>query len=172
MFYYSIMKKLLLFLLISLAALSCQRLPMVHDNTPYTHKLQVNNKILMVEVVKDDSAIAKGLSGREKLGADEGMLFDYGNSTSVVPGFWMPDMKFDLDLIWIKNKKIIAITPNVPCPQSPSAPACGRQAAPKSANDNLPLYYPPSPVDQVLEVNAGWSEKNNIKVGDEMGGQN
>ena len=33
---------------------------------------------------------------------------------------------------------------------------------------SLPIYYPPAPVNQVLEVNAGWAKKNNITVGDDV----
>jgi uncharacterized membrane protein (UPF0127 family) len=64
----------------------------------------------------------------------------------------MKGMKFDLDLIWIKNNRVIGITSNVPHP--------------KNENDELPLYPPPSEIDMVLEVASGFSEKNNIAVGD------
>ena len=80
------------------------------------------------------------------------MLFDFKQSTQ--PSFWMKDMNFSLDLIWISQNKIAGVTENVP--------------APSNKNQKLPLYSPPSPIDQVLEVNAGWAKKNNIAVGDEV----
>ncbi len=119
----------------------------------YTHKLQVGSQTLMVETASTTEAMQKGLSDRSSMNDDQGMLFDYGGVSSI-PAYWMKDMKFNLDFIWIYQNKIIGITPDVP--------------APKSAEDNLPSYYPPSPVDEVLEVNAGWEEMNNIKIGDDI----
>lgn len=120
----------------------------------YATPLQVGNHKIFVKVAKSDEEKRQGLSGQEKLADNQGMLFDFTGETNARPGFWMKEMKFGLDLIWIKNKKIIGITANVP--------------APNSADEKLPLYSPPSAVDMVLEVNAGWSEKNKIKVGDEV----
>jgi uncharacterized membrane protein (UPF0127 family) len=88
---------------------------------------------------------------------NQGMLFDFGATPSGV-AFWMKDMKFNLDFIWIAQNpstgsgQVVGITPNAPKPNSPSDP--------------LPDFYPPEPVNQVLEVNAGWTQKNNISVGD------
>jgi uncharacterized membrane protein (UPF0127 family) len=85
------------------------------------------------------------------------MLFDFGDNAEVRPGFWMPDMNFNLDFIWIDQNQVVGITPNVPKPSSPDA-----------ATSTLPIYYPPSPVNWVVEVNAGWAEANKIKTGDEV----
>ena len=82
---------------------------------------------------------------------DQGMLFDFGPTPASTP-FWMKDMNFNLDFVWIAGNKVVGITPNAPAPLSPT--------------ENLPLYYPPEPVNQVLEVNAGWAKKNNVSVGD------
>ena len=73
----------------------------------------------------------------------------------------MVDMKFNLDLIWIDKNKVIGITPNVPMP-----PPCNQTT--QLCNSKLPLYYPPSVVDSVLEVNEGWAKKFNINVGDNL----
>lgn len=118
----------------------------------YTEKLSVGPNELRVQVVRTRDDMRKGLSGREPLREDEGMLFDYGPEAEERPAFWMPDMKFDIDIIWIKDEKIVGITRNVP--------------APRSKADPLPYYYPPSPVDQTLEVLSGWSERHKVKVGD------
>lgn len=105
----------------------------------------------MVEVSSTPAEMEQGLSDRAVMDINQGMLFDFGLAPSKV-AFWMKDMKFDLDFIWIKNNRIIFITENA--------------QAPRPSLENLPLYYPPEPVDQVLEVNSGWTEKNNISVGD------
>lgn len=121
---------------------------------PYSILLEIGNKKIFVEIVNTPERMQQGLSGRKKLNNDQGMLFDFSGLQERRPGFWMKDMKFDLDLVWIKDKKIIGITPNVP--------------RPKSVDDKLPSYYPSGDINQVLEVNAGWSEKYKIKVGDEI----
>ena len=122
----------------------------------YNRRLQVGDKILSVEVVSTPSSQALGLSGRASLKDSQGMLFDFGQR--VRPAFWMKDMNFGLDIIWVSGGKIIGITGNVPAPDSNQ----------KSQDSNLKLYYPPSPADMVLEVNAGWSGTNRIKIGDEV----
>ena len=121
---------------------------------PYATPLQVGNQNIFVQVVTTPTDMEQGLSGRNKLSDTQGMLFDFGAGANTMPNFWMKDMKFDLDLVWIKNNKIVGITPNIP--------------APKNAADSLPTYAPPSPVDEVLEVNAGWTNKNNVAIGDEV----
>lgn len=122
--------------------------------SPYSTALEIENKKIFVEIVNTPEKMRQGLSGRNKLNDNQGMLFNFLGSLEKQPGFWMKDMEFDLDIIWIKDKKIIGITPNI--------------SHPKSINDALPLYYPPSDIDMALEVNAGWSKKNKIKIGDEI----
>ncbi len=118
----------------------------------YNQKLMIGNKNLQVEIVNTPEKMAQGLSGREKLRDGEGMLFVFNQKQT--PAFWMKKMKFDLDLIWAADDKIIGMTPNVPAPSS------------IEKEINLPRYYPPAVVDEVLEVNAGWTEKNRIAIGD------
>jgi uncharacterized membrane protein (UPF0127 family) len=68
----------------------------------------------------------------------------------------MKDMLIPLDFIWVANGKIVKIDKNVPAP------------APNTPDGNLKTYSPGTPIDYVLEVNAGFSDKNNIKVGDSV----
>ncbi len=159
----------------ALLATACNKVPSPLKNAVdtvynYSHQLQIKNIILNVEVVSDENKMQTGLSRRKSLGQNQGMLFNFQKKSQ--PNFWMKDMLINLDLIWIVDKKIIGITPDVPAPVGnlkleitcpPSALTKG-----KCGWDNLPTYAPPSPVDQVLEVNAGWSETNDIKIGDEV----
>ncbi len=121
----------------------------------YNHTAVIKNKELRVQIVSESEEMQQGLSNRNSMTENEGMLFDFG-SPATRPVFWMSGMKFDLDFIWIKDKKIISITPNVPAPVGNGNSEIG----------NLPTYSPPSDVDMVLEVNSGWCEKNDIKIGD------
>lgn len=112
-------------------------------------KIKVGNKELKVEVVNDEDSLRKGLSNRDQIGSD-GMLFVLSTEQKAV--FWMKDMKFDLDMIWIKSGQVIEITKNV--------------LRPNEKDSNLTLYSSQKPISQVLEVRAGDSEKYGITVGD------
>jgi uncharacterized membrane protein (UPF0127 family) len=67
----------------------------------------------------------------------------------------MKDMKFAIDIIWVKDNKIVDITPNV-------------EPQPNKSVFNLTVYYPSEAVDKVLELVAGTAEKYNIKINDEI----
>lgn len=120
----------------------------------YNTSLRVGAQQLSVAVANTDAALEQGLSGRQRLTDTQGMLFDMRGTGATQPGFWMKDMLFNLDFIWINKGRVIGTTPEVPAPQNATA--------------TLPVYYPPSPADMVLEVNAGWSAAHQVKTGDEV----
>lgn len=174
---YKAIQKIILLLALVFFAAGCSNQnthvsPSAQHQYNYTHKLQAGNQTLAVEIANDSQKMQQGLSGRESMSDNQGMLFDFGNQASATPAFWMKDMKFDLDFIWIQNKKIVGITANVPAPIENwklETPTLRSELRPIGVGvGNLPKYYPPSPVDRVLEVNAGWAERNNVKVGDEV----
>ena len=158
------MKKIIFLSFFALLAVGCNKTePIISKSvapspTPaynYVHQMQIGNQILNVEIANTPATEQQGLSDRVSMDSNQGMLFDFGPSASIDPPFWMKDMNFNLDFIWIFQNKIIGITPNAP-------------AQVKGTSDTtLPLYYPPSPINQILEVNAGWAEKNNVKTGDQ-----
>jgi hypothetical protein len=94
---------------------------------------------------------AQGLSGRDKLADNAGMLFVYSNQAK--HAFWMQGMKFDLDFIFISGDTIVDIQANIPAPKNGSAPV---------------TIIPKEPVDKILEVNAGFAAKHKIKIGDKV----
>ncbi|MDD5547684.1 MAG: DUF192 domain-containing protein [Candidatus Pacebacteria bacterium] len=113
--------------------------------------VSINGHIIETEISKSFAQLSKGLSGRTSLDEGKGMLFIFNFPAKY--GFWMKDMKFPLDMIWIKNGKITGIEKNVlPPPQT----------------GGLKIYYPPGAIDRVLEVNAGESDKIGIKTGDQI----
>jgi uncharacterized protein len=123
--------------------------------TPTEPRVQINDTSIIVEIADTDKTRERGLSGREELPENTGMLFDF-KDMRFIPVFWMKDMNFPLDMIWIKDGKIVQITRDVPAPD------------PETPDSALPKYSPNQIVDYVLEVNAGFSERNNINVGDEV----
>lgn len=120
----------------------------------------VGENTIVAEIARTNEEKSKGLSARKKIEFNEGMLFDFTDRVEKRPNFWMKGMEFDLDIIWIKKipnanlGKIAAINSNVPHPVS--------------ENVQLSIYSPPADIDYVLEVNAGWCKKYNVKVGDEI----
>lgn len=91
-----------------------------------------------------------GLSKYNNLSADKAMVFVFDKQDYY--RFWMKDMKFPIDLIFIKSNKIVTIYENL--------------ETPKSSKDSLPIYSPSEPIDKALEINAGLSKKFNFKIGD------
>ncbi len=114
----------------------------------------IGNDTITLEVVNDAESKRKGLSNRDGIDSDNGMLFDFREEINRKPNFWMKDMRFAIDIIWIKDNKIIHINEDVP--------------PPKSITDQLPTYGPPSEIDFVLEVQSGLSKGSEWKIGDEI----
>lgn len=106
---------------------------------------RLNNEALVVEVVKSSTSITQGLSGRDDVQGD-GMLFVLSKPQRAV--FWMKDMKFALDLVWLRNGQIVGITKNVQ-PPNPGTP-----------ENELRLYPSPQEVDMVLETHPGRLSKD------------
>lgn len=90
-----------------------------------------------------------GLSNINNISKKEGMLFIF-NTDQRFP-FWMKDVKFNLDMIFMdKEMKVNHIFRNTP--------PCG--------NDECSLYVSPYPYRYVIELKGGEVEKLGIKVGD------
>ena len=63
--------------------------------------LQIASIKIKAEVAKSQSDKQKGLGGRPCIGINQGMLFIFDK-----PGyysFWMKDMKFPIDIVWISS---------------------------------------------------------------------
>ena len=113
---------------------------------PHKTKIKINNQIFNIEVVKSTYDIEKGLSGREKIADNQGMLFEFKDYD--IRNFWMKDMKFPLDILFIDNEIIKEITTLL-----------------KPENGTTPSYTSQNKVNYVLELNAGAINKYKISVG-------
>ena len=108
--------------------------------------IQAPNGLIKVEIATSSQALERGLSGRISLPTNEGMLFVF--SEAAARGFWMRNMSFPIDIIWInKNKIVIGVAQNIDPDTYPN------------------IFFPPGPVKYVLELNAGYAEKNGIASG-------
>ncbi len=86
------------------AALLVSVLLFVERQRTFCTPITLGESVLCVEVVSTEEAITQGLSGRETLGAD-GMLFYMPESERY--GFWMKDMHFPIDIVWIDAENIV-----------------------------------------------------------------
>ncbi len=118
-----------------------------NNQKPY---VVINGKYFNAEVAKTDKQKRIGLSKYNKIANNFGMLFLY--QTEDYYSFWMKDMKFPIDIIFIRNGKIDTIFKNVDYP--------------KDKDIKLKKYVPDSPSDMVFEINAGLTSKYNFKKGD------
>ena len=88
----------------------------------------------------------KGLGGRKSIEENEVMVFVFDEIARHY--FWMKDMQFAIDIIWLtETKKVFHIEPNV-SPQSYPA-----------------TYCPHGKAKYVIELNAGEAARSHIKNG-------
>ena len=109
-------------------------------------KMKIGNNNYNIELATTIAQKTKGLSGRNTLCKNCGMLFTFGFETNLP--FWMKNTLIPLDMIWLdKNGKIVDI-----------------QTA--SEINSTKIYQNQTPAQYVLELNANDSQKINLKIGD------
>lgn len=133
------------------AALVLRILPILSASEPDsssapTATVTIGDTSIRVGVADTESERTQGLSGRRELAEGEGLLFVFPEEGT--PGFWMKDMHFAIDIIWISSSgSIIGIERNIAPETFPEA------------------FFPPSPVRLVLEVPGGFSDAHDIEIG-------
>lgn len=110
-------------------------------------RIFANKEEFKAQVADTKEKRAQGLSGREKLDENELLLFVFEEADR--HGFWMKDMLFSIDIFWLDQYgTIVNIKENV----SP---------------DTFPTsFIPDSDALYVIEAVAGFSEKHELKEGD------
>lgn len=99
-----------------------------------------NNQQLGLEVVADEQSFIKGLSGRPCLPENSGMMFSF--SSPDYHKFWMKDMQFNIDIVWLDSaKSVLGITENL------------------NPNTYPQTFTSPLPAQYVLELNSGEAQK-------------
>ena len=110
----------------------------------HTTTLSIGGQVLEVEIANSSQKRSHGLCCRDSLAEDHGMLFVYDK-----PGdyrFWMKDTRIPLDMFWVNSsKQIVHIERDVQPSSYPKA------------------YGTKEPAQYVLETNAGFAQKYNIK---------
>ncbi len=112
-------------------------------------EVQIQDHYLNVWVAENEKERNRGLSYKDSMNKNEGMLFLF--QEEVVPLFWMKDMNFPIDIIWISSQKeVVEITEKI-----------YPETYPQTFSPSIPIKY-------VIEVNAGWSSEKEIKKGDKL----
>jgi hypothetical protein len=115
----------------------------------YFSELKIAGKNISVLEATTPEERKRGLSGVKNLEESWGMLFVFEDSG--IYSFWMKDMNFPIDIIWIdENSKVVYIK---------------KYAQPESYPE---VFTPNVDSKYVLEVVAGFSDKYNIKIGDNV----
>jgi uncharacterized membrane protein (UPF0127 family) len=109
----------------------------------------MNGLVLVADIAATDEQRTKGLSVKDRLGENEAMLFVFDNEAE--HSFWMKNMKFPIDIIWLdSDKTIVHIEHNLqPC----------------SFELLCPTYKPNVESLYVLETVGGFAEKYDIVKG-------
>jgi uncharacterized membrane protein (UPF0127 family) len=152
--------QLFITLLLLVAAIACAGAavhvvtpPPGPDSTPTPTTVTIDDASFAVELAVTPQQVAQGLSGRPSLAPGTGMLFIF--ESEGLHSFWMKDMRFPLDMVWISAEHaVVDITEDVPPP------------APGQTTADLPTYMPAEPAQYVLEINAGEADSADIRIGD------
>jgi uncharacterized protein len=122
----------------------------VSTSTPQSSSAtaKINGKTISLIVVDTEELREVGLGNRASLPADQAMLFVFDAPDTYE--FWMKDMKFPIDIIWLdKDFKIVHIESDI---------------APETYPDET--FMSETPALYVLEANALFAQQNNLKIGD------
>ena len=109
--------------------------------------VSIDKKIFVPEIVSTYKDRNVGLGKRSSLCRRCAMLFIFEKKGNYP--FWMKDMYFDLDIIWLSDGKIVYLEKNV-------------------SYKNVNILNPKVNADKVLEINAGIADEFDFKVGDSV----
>ncbi len=118
------------------------------DPTPEapTIKIKAPKAIISAYLATTSDAMSQGLGDRESLEPEHGMFFILPKA--IKPAFWMKNMLFPIDIVWINStKKVVSISKNIQVSSYPNT------------------FSPKVSVKYVLELNAGMSKKFGIVTG-------
>lgn len=99
-------------------------------------EVRIGHRIWRVDVAHTMDERERGLSGRQRIAPGTAMWFVLPEPG--IHGFWMKDMAFPIDLVWI----------------TPQGRVAGVETFPPCGPGACPIHYPPEPVGFVLEAVA------------------
>jgi uncharacterized protein len=136
-----------LVLLGSLAPLASAAAPAPPQFLPVAAQWCLPGGCIDLEVPKTPEQYRRGLMQRPALGPWRGMWFRFSPAQRV--GFWMHQCVVALDLVFLRDGKVVEVKPQLPaCPRLP-----------------CPSYSPSEAVDGVVELQAGRAAELGLTVG-------
>lgn len=134
----------------------------------------VRSPTFLVEHARTEEQIQWGLMQRRELPENQGMLFHYGQSQVV--DFWSFNCYIDLSVAFIDGEGVVRDIKTLrayPEKMDPTRPVLSyRDFSFYSEQDPIVVFFQkrsvtsPVAVKYVLEMNAGWFERNHVQVGD------
>ena len=123
------------------------------EDLDYAHAIVTTSTGMEISVEVADTVEKRslGLGKRSGLENGWGMLFVFEKHKQ--HGFWMKDMQFPLDIIWLDNHRIVHILRNV---------------QPAKSGDFPPVMTPPVAGNFVLEIDAGRADELKLQVGQRL----
>ena len=112
--------------------------------------VRIKDKAIIVEIANSQAEHRIGLMNHNELEKDHGMLFIFEEEK--IHSFWMKNMKFSIDIIWIdSNEYIVHIEKDLqPC------------------EDDCVIYAPEKESKYVLEVESGFTDEHKINIGEPL----
>jgi uncharacterized protein len=111
--------------------------------------ITIGSTTLKLEIADTSAERVQGLSGRSSLPQDTGLLFVFDKPE--MWGFWMKDMNFSIDIIWLDESYTVVGLKENATPES----------YPQTFKSEKPALY-------VLETNTGFIKTHRIKLGTQV----
>ena len=109
--------------------------------------VQIGGKTFVLELADTEAERARGLSQRDNIAADGGMLFDFKQNGDW--RMWMVQMRFPIDIAWLRQDGTIVYIKHSAQP-----------------GDYPEIYHPNEPSWYAIEVPAGTFKQLGVKEGD------
>lgn len=116
-------------------------------------QIKIKDKTYNLEIAKTVLQKANGLSKREKICENCGVIFIFNNDN--IQPFWMKDTLIPLDMIWINSQGIVVSLQTA-------------QPEPNTPFTKLKIYKNDKPAKYVIEINANDAQKLNLNIGDKI----
>lgn len=137
--------KLVFLVVLALAIFGFIRIAHFHP----ADELTVGDTSINIQIADTPEEREQGLSDRPSLADTEGLLFVFDTPSNY--GFWMKDMNFPIDIIWIREEGTIV--------------GVERAVSPHTYPE---IFYPPEPVKFVLEVTSGFADRHSVSAGQRL----
>lgn len=138
--------KFIIFVLVLVVIISI----LIYNNFGIKQICIKNKACFNAEIADTDEKKILGLGNRDFLEESGGMLFPYPEKSA--PGFWMKNMRFPIDIIWINPEMRVSGIVN--------------DFQPCESDEVCPVIYPDEEIIYVFEINSGLSDRHDLENGD------